>query len=115
MQLKELFEKLAEWRKTRSISTAAEICDGILADMSEAAKERYSEPVEPLIKDEKARKAVRAWAEAVGKSDTPIEFDESANSLWRNRSRIQFDGAEFKSLKNWQKYTIEELCGEEAE
>lgn len=44
MQLKELFTKLAEWERTRSISTAAEICDGILADMSEAAKERYSEP-----------------------------------------------------------------------
>lgn len=70
-------------------------------------------PAEPLIKDEKIRKAVRAWAGAVGKSDTLIEFDESANSLWCNQSRIQFDKDEFKSLKNWYTYTIAELCGEE--
>lgn len=44
MQLKELFAKLAEWERTRSISTAAEICDGIVTEMSEAAKERYGEP-----------------------------------------------------------------------
>lgn len=72
-------------------------------------------PAEPLIKDEKIRKAVRVWTEAVGKSDDLIEFDESAGSLWCNRSRIQFDNTELKGLKNWQKYTIAELCGEEQE
>lgn len=72
-------------------------------------------PAEPLIKDEKIRKAVRAWAGAVGESDTLIEFDKSANSLWCNRSRIQFDKDEFKSLKNWHTYTITELCGEDEE
>lgn len=70
---------------------------------------------EPLINDEKIRKAVRAWAEAVGKSDSIIEFDESGNSLWCNRSRIRFDKDELKGLKDWQVYTIADLCGEEEE
>lgn len=74
--------------------------------------EELEDVKEPLIKDEKIRKAVRAWAEAVGKSDTMIEFDESANSLWCNRSRIRFDKDELKGLKDWQKYTIAELCGD---
>ena len=72
-------------------------------------------PEEPLIKDPKIRKAVRAWAEAVGKSDTMIEFNESDNSLWCNRSRIRFDKGELEGLEDWHKYTITELCGEEEE
>jgi hypothetical protein len=40
----ETFDKLEEWGKTRSLATASEICDAMLEDMSEAAKERYAEP-----------------------------------------------------------------------
>jgi hypothetical protein len=70
-------------------------------------------PAEPLIKDEKIRKAVRAWAEANGASrayivDLGILRDESSGN------EIKFNGEPFvgwvTSLK-----TIIELCGEEEE
>lgn len=70
-------------------------------------------PVEPLIKDEKIRKAVRAWAEANKISRARYNGDE-----WRltfndfGEASIQFlsplkieDGT----------YAIAELCGEEEE
>ena len=70
-------------------------------------------PVEPLIKDEKIRKAVRAWAEA-------NEFDvlhiyglcgfEGALGV-----TISFTQPFTKDLKAGWNYTIEELCGEENE
>lgn len=40
----ETFEKLEEWGKTRSLATAAEICDALLADMQAKAIDDYAEP-----------------------------------------------------------------------
>lgn len=69
-------------------------------------------PIEPLIKDEKIRKAVRAWAEA-----------NDVTKVWHEGSSVGFcDGAvsiKFHELC-WEEipkgeYTIEELCGEEEE
>jgi hypothetical protein len=77
------------------------------------------EPVEPLIKDEKIRKAVRAWAEANGLNY--VNCYESAH-YWYLRafnSREQGVDIEFwgyqlpKELTNCGSYTITELCGEE--
>lgn len=79
--------------------------------------EYYAEPAEPLIKDEKIRKAVRAWAEANDISQQ-IQFDRytsgfSAGDAGNNLlSMISFDGFVF-NCEDGKYYTITELCGEE--
>lgn len=77
-------------------------------------------PKEPLIKDEKIRKAIRAWAEAnereyllVIKSGGRLEISDGSPHL----IYISFhaDEATQKSLDDRTYYTIAELCGEEEE
>ena len=76
------------------------------------------EPKEPLIKDEKIRKAVRAWAEANEISQAQFDryisgfsaSDDEHNIL----SMISFDGFVFMFVDG-KIYTIDELCGEEEE
>ena len=65
-------------------------------------------PAEPLIKDEKIRKAVRAWAEATGTTsakcwDGVIESEQSD-------SYIEFAGWPIGVCRD--NYTVAELCGE---
>ena len=75
-------------------------------------------PKEPLIKDEKIRKAVRAWAEANEISQAQFDrytsgfsaCDDGHNLL----SMISFDGFVFMFVDG-EYYTIDELCGEEEE
>ena len=73
-------------------------------------------PAEPLIKDEKIRKAVRAWAEA--NEISQAQFDRytsgfSASDDGHNLlSMISFDGFVFMFVDG-KYYTIDELCGEE--
>ena len=69
---------------------------------------------EPLIKDEKIRKVVRAWAETLGENMIifhrylqGFSFDDG-NAC----SIINFDGFEF-NLADGKCYSINELCGEE--
>ena len=75
-------------------------------------------PAEPLIKDEKIRKAVRAWAEA--NEISQAQFDRytsgfSASDDGHNLlSMISFDGFVFMFVDG-KYYTIDELCGEEKE
>ena len=75
-------------------------------------------PAEPLIKDEKIRKAVRAWAEA--NEISQAQFDRytsgfSASDDGHNLlSMISFDGFVFMFVDG-EYYTITELCGEEEE
>lgn len=71
-------------------------------------------PKEPLIKDKKIRKAVRAWAEA--NDITDINVASSGYELWGGIDDwcIHFRGNPFKNIKPL-KYTIDELCGEEGE
>lgn len=79
-------------------------------------------PKEPLIKDEKICKAVRAWAEANELSSGLKVINEHFNSckiIGRCDSRNVCLEIEFKTTiahvnKN-QFYSIEELCGEEEE
>ena len=80
----------------------------ILTDWFEEIK-----PAEPLIKDEKIRKAVRAWAEA--NDITEINVASSGYELWGGIDDwcIHFGGNPFKDKPL--KYTIAELCGEEEE
>ena len=74
-------------------------------------------PAEPLIKDEKIRKAVRAWAEAfnvdvaylapIGDGSKFVElFNEDSDGF----ERIAIPA---ENIKQEQCYTIDELCGEE--
>lgn len=78
-------------------------------------------PTEPLIKDEKIRKAVRAWAEAnVINSghyhNTDIKFNATEHRLQWIQTSIEFnDIMGFDNLEDGETYTIDELCGEEEE
>lgn len=85
-------------------------------NMKHAYKMRV--PKSPLIKDEKIRKAVRAWAEANEISQAQFDRytsgfsarDDDHNLL----SMISFDGFVFMFIDG-KYYTIDELCGEETE
>ena len=76
-------------------------------------------PAEPLIKDEKIRKAVRVWADASG-IEKVLSYGDvfwigfrstNTESVWKFECNY-IDGLEFKQDKE---YTITELCGEEEE
>lgn len=78
-------------------------------------------PAEPLIKDEKIRKAVRAWAEANGFSVFKV-YNQHFNYVKihgvkdrynPNGSNIEFMGTIAGAEKR--AYEIDELCGEEEE
>lgn len=72
-------------------------------------------PAEPLIKDEKIRKAVRAWADYNGVEEVLYITDgEGGSRLDCHTVKIYFYN-EISELKDWKKYTIAELCGEEEE
>ena len=76
--------------------------------------EDYS-PIEPLIKDEKIRKAVRAWAEVNElKPDYEVEYDADMFSLNSWQAGINFN-CQIDGLEHNKTYTIAELCGEEEE
>ena len=76
----------------------------------------FEEIKEPLVKDEKVRKAVRAWADA--NEALLVQFDGytsgfSASDAGDNLlSMISFDGFVF-NCEDGKYYTIDELCGEE--
>ena len=85
-------------------------------EMLEAGWEAYVVPQEPLIKDEKIRKAVRAWAEACKLKY--VVYKQSTNEYYdpdtRGKFAIKFT---LKPIEVWledgKTYTIAELCGEE--
>lgn len=76
------------------------------------------QPTEPLIKDEKIRKAVRAWAEACGLSY--VTYKQASNEFYDPDTRGAF-AIRFRLipvevyLEDGECYTITELCGEEEE
>jgi len=71
------------------------------------------EPAEPLIKDPKIRKAVRAWAEANDYPKTMELYYNAPNFVLRSDiSTIEFD-KEIEPLQHGEQHTIEELCGSE--
>ena len=76
------------------------------------------EPKEPLIKDEKVRKAVRAGAEACGAKQ--IKYSIAANKYYDADIGLGFS-IKFLTkpvevyLEDGKIYTIAELCGEEEE
>ena len=70
-------------------------------------------PKEPLIKDEKIRKAVRAWAEA--NNITRVSHDACWNAFRCTDFVIAFDYDfdRHDGFEDMKSYTIDELCGEE--
>ena len=69
----------------------------------------------PLIKDEKIRKAVRAWAEAQGL--TEVYLSSNGYEIYGGDDDwvIQFEGEPFPFADKNRTYTIDELCREEEE
>lgn len=72
---------------------------------------------EPLIKDEKFRKAVRAWADACNLSH--VTYKQASNEFYDANTRgafaIRFTCIPIEVyLEDGKSYTIAELCGEEA-
>lgn len=90
--------------------------DGVIDTMG---YETGSEPVEPLIKDEKIRKVVRAWAEANDIEDVAhytfgdVLADFKAWDKFGKECDIMFYRQ--VGLDEARHYTITELCGEEEE
>lgn len=73
-------------------------------------------PAEPLIKDEKIRKAVRAWAEANDVLEVFIDRigDGTYIELYdEDDGRSRISALRPAGLKTGEAYTIAELCGEE--
>ena len=80
--------------------------------------EYYVESKEPLIKDEKVRKAVRAWAEANEVLEVFIDRigDGTYIELYdEDDGRRRISTLRPVGLKIGEAYTIDELCGEEEE
>ena len=80
----------------------------------------FEEIKEPLIKDEKIRKAVRAWAEANGreyllviKSGGRLEISDGSPHLIYISFHV--DNDTLKIIDDRTYYPIDELCGEEEE
>lgn len=77
--------------------------DGIIDTMDH-------EPAEPLIKDEKVRGIVRAWAKVNGATELKYYGGENClEDVFRNE--IHFNQA--LGLEDAKTYTTEELCGED--
>lgn len=72
-------------------------------------------PKEPLIKDEKIRKAVRAWAEALGLQEVYCASNGYEIYGGIDEWVIQFEGEPFPFADKNKIYSIDELCGEEEE
>lgn len=71
------------------------------------------EPKEPLIKDEKIRRAVRAWAELSGVDKCHFEHDDgSFAGKWYG---ISLPTSKYGEDIESGFYTIAELCGEDKE
>ncbi len=70
-------------------------------------------PNEPLIKDEKIRKAVRAWAEALGLQEVYCAGNGYEIYGGVDDYVIQFEGEPFPFADRNRIYSIAELCGED--
>lgn len=71
---------------------------------------------EPLIKDEKIRKAVKAWAESIKAESAFVEkpsYEREDLILSNGLATISFPIDKPKELDFCQKYTIKGLCGED--
>lgn len=76
--------------------------------------EEWEDTKKPLIKDEKIRKAVSAWAEANSYKYAKVGFDMVSEP---NNGQIQmhFEGTDIVDESEFGIHSIDELCGEEEE
>lgn len=73
-------------------------------------------PAEPLIKDKKIRKAIRAWAEANNfLGEIEVHSLTAGTRFSIGHYDIEFLGYFIYDLESNKTYTITELCGEEEE
>ena len=93
------------------------ICDGktdiCFASLTELNEEWEDYIEEPLIKDEKIRKAVRAWAEAQGLTEVYLASNGYEVYGGVDDWVMQFEGEPFPFADKNRLYTIDELCGDE--
>lgn len=82
-----------------------------LDDDSEREELRWTKRKEPLIKGEKVRKAVRAWADA---NDIERVWHE-CSSCWLRGNGLSIEMENEIDELDQGNYTIAELCGEEKE
>ena len=71
----------------------------------------WEEVKEPLIKDEKIRRAVRAWAESWENADRWAYWEEDGEEFHIARGDIEIFFPVSNGVKDGE-YTIAELCGE---
>ena len=92
-------------------------CVPLYSSLSELINEWEDyKPAEPLIKDEKIRKAVRAWAEANNFLDEIEVHSLTAGTRFSiGHYDIEFLGYFIYDLESNKTYTIAELCGEKEE
>lgn len=118
---RKVFEELLE-RYQDYIESEFSYEDGKREAERKAWLNKYDGIQEPLIKDEKIRKAVRAWAEANNR-DLFIAINEHFNCCkiigYTDGGDASCDKIEFSTTiaganKDYY-YTIAELCGEEEE
>ena len=105
-------------KKTGEIVELFNNTDNILPDTLAKLNEEWEDykPAEPLIKDEKVRKAVRAWAEANDFLDEIEAHSLTAGTRFSiGHYDIEFLGYFIYDLEANKTYTIAELCGEEEE
>ena len=92
-------------------------CNKVYYSLAELNQEWEDyKPAEPLINDEKIRKAVRAWAELVPSAQ--VRYDHSYGRFYTHSDYIQPYSISFPvilGLDETKDYTIAELCGEEEE
>lgn len=97
-------------------------CNNVYYSLAELNEEWEDyKPKEPLIKDEKIRKAVRAWAEADDLDIFRVQnehFNEcKIIGYTEGINKASFIGFQttIAHADNKKQYTIDELCGEEKE
>lgn len=73
-------------------------------------------PAEPLIKDEKIRKTVMAWADENILHQVEFEYIAGTGSIFKDGiCGVEIGFYDDLKLTNRETYTIAELCGEEEE
>lgn len=87
----------------------------VMYEVQELLTEAEIHEAEPLIKDDKIRKAVRAWAEANNAERVAIQNNYCLSTEGDADEDIVFCIPIFKDIDHNVSYTITELCGEEEE
>lgn len=77
--------------------------------------EEWEDYKEPLIKDEKIRKAVRAWAEANSLDEIICFPHEDSFDFAGNATKLDIRFNQPLEIDDSRGYTITELCGENEE